>query len=210
MRSRTSSFAFKDKPRNVREVGEQLGANLVVEGSVLRSGNRLRIDARLVQVAGDVPLWAERFDRELNDLFAIQDEISRAIVNKLRLTLGTGQRRYDTNVDTYILYLKARALVGRRGEQTPGQRLNCSSRLSRAIPRLPRRTQAWQTRMGSCPTQPSRQALSRPRFRSCSRRPTRLWNLTSSWPKGMRRWDSSMRASTTGRTRRNRFGAPSR
>ena len=117
VRSRTSSFAFKNKQRNVRAVGEQLGANLVVEGSVLRSGNRLRINARLVQVAGDVPLWAESFDRELNDIFAIQDEISRAIVNKLRLTLGTGQRRYDSDVDTYILYLKARALVGRRGEQ---------------------------------------------------------------------------------------------
>jgi TolB-like protein/Tfp pilus assembly protein PilF len=117
VRSRTSSFAFKDKQRNVGEVGEELGANLVVEGSVLRSGNRLRINARLVQVAGDVPLWAESFDRELDDIFAIQDEISRAIVNKLRLKLGTGQRRYDSDVDTYILYLKARALVGRRGER---------------------------------------------------------------------------------------------
>ena len=115
VRSRTSSFAFKNGPRNLREVGEQLGANLVVEGSVSRSGNRLRVDAQLVQVAGDVPLWAERFDRELNDLFAIQSEISRAIVNKLRLTLGTGQRRYDINIDAYILYLKARARLGRRG-----------------------------------------------------------------------------------------------
>jgi eukaryotic-like serine/threonine-protein kinase len=115
VRSPTSSFAFRDKPRNLREVGERLGANLVVEGSVMRSGNKLRIDARLVQVAGDVPLWAERFDRELDDVFAIQDEISRAIVHKLRLTLGTSQRRYDSDIDTYILYLKARALVARRG-----------------------------------------------------------------------------------------------
>jgi TolB-like protein/Tfp pilus assembly protein PilF/predicted Ser/Thr protein kinase len=115
VRSQTSSFAFKDKPRNLRDVGEQLGANLVVEGSVLRSGNRLRINAQLVQVAGDVPLWAERFDRELEDVFAIQEEISRAIVNKLRLTLRTGQRRYDIDIATYHLYLKARALVGRRG-----------------------------------------------------------------------------------------------
>jgi serine/threonine-protein kinase len=115
VRSRTSSFAFKDKPRNLREVGEQLGANLVLEGSVTRTGNKLRIDARLVQVAGDVPMWAERFDRELHDVFAVQDDISRAIVNKLRLTPATGQRRYDSNIDTYILYLKARALVARRG-----------------------------------------------------------------------------------------------
>ena len=117
VRSRTSSFAFKNRPRNLREVGEQLGANLVVEGAVSRSENRLRVNAQLIQVAGDVPLWAEQFDREINDLFAIQSDISRAIVNKLRLSLSVGQRRYDVNIDTYIFYLKARALVGRRGEQ---------------------------------------------------------------------------------------------
>jgi TolB-like protein/predicted Ser/Thr protein kinase len=115
VRSRTSSFAFKGKPRSLREVGEQLGANLVVEGSVLRSDNRLRINVQLVRVDGDVPLWAERFDRELTDTFAIQDEISRAIVNKLRLTVRSGQRRYDINVDTYNLYLKGRALLVRGG-----------------------------------------------------------------------------------------------
>ena len=100
VRSRTSSFAFKDKPRNLRDIGEQLGVNLIVEGSIMRSGSRLQINAQLVQVAGDVPLWAERFDRELNDIFAIQDEISRAIVNKLALTLGNSQRRYETNLET--------------------------------------------------------------------------------------------------------------
>jgi TolB-like protein len=115
VRSRTSSFAFKDKPRNLRNIGDQLGANLVVEGSVLRAGNSLRINVQLVQVAGDMALWADRFDRELKDIFAIQDEISRAIVNKLRLTLGRGQRRYNTNLEAYELYLKARALVDRRG-----------------------------------------------------------------------------------------------
>jgi TolB-like protein len=113
VRSRTSSFAFKDKPRNVREVGEQLAVNLVVEGSVLRAGNQLRVNAQLVLVAGDVPLWAERFDRELKDVFAIQDEISRAIVNKLRLTLGRGQRHYETNTEAYELYLKGRTLLER-------------------------------------------------------------------------------------------------
>ncbi len=113
VRSRTSSFAFKDKPRNVREVGQQLGANLVVEGSVLRAGNKLRVNAQLIQVAGDVPLWSDSFDRELKDIFAIQDEISLAIVNKLRLTLGRGQRRYDTNVEAYELYLKGLTLLER-------------------------------------------------------------------------------------------------
>jgi serine/threonine-protein kinase len=115
VRSRTSSFAFKGKPRNLREVGQQLGVNLVVDGSVMRSGSKLRINAQLIQIAGDVPLWSDRFDRELRDVFAIQDEISRAIVDKLRLTLGRGQRRYDTNLEAYELYLKGRALVARRG-----------------------------------------------------------------------------------------------
>jgi TolB-like protein len=114
VRSQTSSFAYRDKPRNVRDVGKELGVNLVVEGSVLRSGNRLRINAQMIQVSDDAPLWSDRFDRDLNDVFAIQDEISRAIVNKLRLTLGRGQRRYDTNLAAYDLFLRARALVNRR------------------------------------------------------------------------------------------------
>jgi tetratricopeptide (TPR) repeat protein len=96
-------------------VGEQLNANLVLEASVLRAGAQLRINAQLVRAADDIPLWSGRFDRELKDIFAIQDEISRAIVNELRLKLGRGQRRYDTNVEAYELYLKGRALVGRRG-----------------------------------------------------------------------------------------------
>jgi TolB-like protein/tRNA A-37 threonylcarbamoyl transferase component Bud32 len=111
VRSRTSSFMFKDKPRNVRDVGRQLQANLVVEGSVLRSEGHLRINAQLVRAADDTPLWSGRFDRELKDVFAIQDEISRSIVNELRLKLGRGQRRYNTNLEAYDLYLRARALL---------------------------------------------------------------------------------------------------
>jgi TolB-like protein/Tfp pilus assembly protein PilF len=111
VRSRTSSFTFKHKPRSLRDVGEQLAANLVVEGSVLRSEGRLRINAQLVRVADDTPLWSERFDRELKDVFAIQDEISQSIVNALRLRLGQSQRRYSTNLQAYDAYLKARALI---------------------------------------------------------------------------------------------------
>ncbi|HJU42890.1 MAG TPA: protein kinase [Vicinamibacterales bacterium] len=114
VRSRTSSFALKDKPRDLRDVGRQLGVNLVVEGSVMRSGSRLRIHAQLVQVAGDVALWAKRFDREITDVFAIQDEISRAIVNQLRLTLGAGPRRYDTNFEAYEAYLRGRYFWNQR------------------------------------------------------------------------------------------------
>lgn len=114
VRSRTSSFAFKDRPRNIHEVGVQLVVNLVLEGSVLRSGDKLRINAQLVRVSDDVPLWSERFDRELKDVFAIQDEISRGIVNSLRLKLGGGQRRYETSVEAYEYYLRAHTDIASR------------------------------------------------------------------------------------------------
>lgn len=111
VRSRSSSFAFKGKPRNAREVGRQLEANYILEGSVLRSGQKLRFNVQLVRVRDDFPLWSLKFDREVTDVFAIQDEISRAIVNHLRLKLGRGRRRYETNVEAYDLYLRARALT---------------------------------------------------------------------------------------------------
>ena len=120
VKSRTSSFAFKDRPRNIHEVGTQLAANLVLEGSVLRSGGKLRINAQLVRVSDDFPLWSARYDRELKDVFAIQDEISRSIVNELRLKLGSGQRRYNTNLEAYDLYLKAEA--SEKNLRTPSRR----------------------------------------------------------------------------------------
>lgn len=110
VRSRTSSFAFKGKPTNVRDVARQLNVDYILEGSVLRDGSHLRINAQLVRTRDDVPLWADEFDRQLSDVFAIQDEISRGIVNNLRLKLGQGRRRYETNVEAYDLYLRGRAL----------------------------------------------------------------------------------------------------
>jgi TolB-like protein len=110
VRSRTSSFVFKNAPRNLGEVGKQLDVDYVVEGSVLRDGGRLRINAQLVRVRDDFMLWSGRFDREQTDIFAIQDEISLAVVNNLRLKLGHTRRRYETSVEAYDLYLQAQAL----------------------------------------------------------------------------------------------------
>jgi eukaryotic-like serine/threonine-protein kinase len=121
VRSQTSSFFFKDRPRDVREVAKQLQVGLVVEAYVQRIGKQLRINAQLVRVPDDVPVWSKRFDRTLDDVFAIQDEISLAIVNELRLTLGRGQRRYQTNLAAYDLYLRGRALVARRGIESAEQ-----------------------------------------------------------------------------------------
>jgi TolB-like protein/cytochrome c-type biogenesis protein CcmH/NrfG len=121
VRSQTSSFFFKNRPRDLREVAKQLQVALVVEAYVQRIGNQLRINAQLVRVPDDVPVWSNRFDRTLDDVFAIQDEISLAIVNELRLTLGRGQRRYQTNLAAYDLYLRGRALVARRGTESAEQ-----------------------------------------------------------------------------------------
>ena len=110
VRSQTSSFAFKGKARDVREAGKQLQADYILEGSVMRAGQQLRINAQLIRVRDDFPLWSGRFDCELTDVFAIQDEISRGIVNSLRLKLGRGRRRYETSTEAYDLYLRARAL----------------------------------------------------------------------------------------------------
>jgi TolB-like protein/tetratricopeptide (TPR) repeat protein len=122
VRSHTSSFVFKGKPRNVREAGEQLHSEYILEGSVLRTGQQLRIIAELVRVRDDVPLWSGRFDRELTDVVAIQDEISRGIVNSLRLKLGGGRRRYETSAEAYDLYLRDRSLLRLPGQLPPGAR----------------------------------------------------------------------------------------
>src|SRR5262245_49749240 len=115
VRSQTSSFAFKGKPRNVREAGKQLEADYILEGSVQRAGQQLRINTQFIRVRDDLPLWSGKFDRELTDVFAIQDEISRGIVNGLRLKLGRGRRRYETSAEAYDLYLRGRALGIQRG-----------------------------------------------------------------------------------------------
>jgi adenylate cyclase len=110
VRSRTSSFAMKGRSRNIRYAGQQLRADYILEGSVLRAGHQLRINVQLVRVRDDFPLWSGTYGRESTDVFAIQEEISRGIVNNLRLKLfGQGRRQYETSVEAYDLYLHARA-----------------------------------------------------------------------------------------------------
>lgn len=107
VRSRTSSFALKGKLLNVGEAGQQLGADYLVEGSVMHAGDQLRINVAFIRVRDDFRLWSGQFDRKLTDVFAIQDEISRGIVNSLRLNVGGG-RRYETNLEAYEFYFRGR------------------------------------------------------------------------------------------------------
>jgi len=113
VKSQTSSFALKNKQNDLHTVGTQLGVNLVLEGSVLRVDNKLRVDVQLVRVSDDNSVWSGSYERQLSDVFAVQNEISRSIVDQLRLKLGRGQRRYNTNLEAYDLYLRARALANR-------------------------------------------------------------------------------------------------
>jgi TolB-like protein/Tfp pilus assembly protein PilF len=115
VRSAASSLTLKGKHSSAREAGAQLQADYILEGAALRSGQKLRVNVRLVRVRDDSPLWSQTYDREVTDVFAIQDEISRHIVNNLRLKLGNGRRRYEASVDAYDLYLRARSLAIQRG-----------------------------------------------------------------------------------------------
>ena len=85
VKSGSSSFVFKGKAVDAREAGRQLGCDLVLEGTLLRGDDRLRLNIQLVRVADDVPVWSQQYDRAMRDIFTVQDEVSRAIVNELRL-----------------------------------------------------------------------------------------------------------------------------
>lgn len=111
VKSRGSSFELKDKTLSPREAGKRLGAGLILEGSVLREGNQLRVDVELVRAADDETMWSARYDRELKDVFAIQNEISLSIVNELRLRNVGQRRRYNTDIETYDIYLQAETLA---------------------------------------------------------------------------------------------------
>ena len=91
--ARNSSFAYKGKATNVRQVGEELGVRYVLEGSVRKAGNRVRITAQLIEAASDKHLWAERYDRDMDDLFAVQDEVNQRIVATLAPTLEASERK---------------------------------------------------------------------------------------------------------------------
>jgi eukaryotic-like serine/threonine-protein kinase len=117
--SRTSVFALKGVREDVRALGARLDVSAVLEGSVRRAGNRLRITAQLTSVRDGRTLWSERYDRELADVFAIQDEIARTIVDTLRATLlqelgDPTPVRYTANLRAYTLYLKGRYSWNRR------------------------------------------------------------------------------------------------
>ena len=124
--ARTSAFFFKGKTADIREIGSKLNVQTVLEGSVQKAGNRLRITAQLINAADGFHLWSEKFDRTLEDVFSIQDEISSAIVEALRLKLSVQEKmkmevHQISNAKAYEYYLRANYNIWRFKEEFLGQ-----------------------------------------------------------------------------------------
>ena len=120
--SRTSSFSFKGKNEDIREIGRKLQVGTVLEGSVRKSGKRLRVTAQLVNAGDNSQLWAERYDRELEDVFEIQDEIASSIVAALRVVLTDDEKKQieqipTANVEAYDFYLRGRQFFHQHGRR---------------------------------------------------------------------------------------------
>jgi TolB-like protein/Tfp pilus assembly protein PilF len=106
--ARTSSFSFKGKAVEISEIGARLRVSNVLEGSVRRAGDRVRVTVQLVDARNGFHLWSERYDRQMKDLFDVQDEIARAITERLKVSLSAGVIRSTENPEAYALYLKGR------------------------------------------------------------------------------------------------------
>jgi len=120
--SRAVVLGYRDKPVTAGQVGKELGASYVLSGSLRRAGNRLRINAQLVDAATDFPLWSERYDREMADVFEVQDEIASKIAAALRITLSPQEQQAlkakpTENLQAYDLYLRGRNYARRVGRQ---------------------------------------------------------------------------------------------
>jgi TolB-like protein/Tfp pilus assembly protein PilF len=141
--ARTSSFSFKGKHVDLRVIGEQLNVRTVLEGSVRKSGNRLRITAQLVNAADGYHLWSETYDREMKDVFAIQEEIAKSIAQRLEVTLDFDQRplfRAGTdNLEAFKFYTQGRSLFFQRGPHV----IRSVERCKQAVALDPKYALAW-------------------------------------------------------------------
>jgi len=133
--SRTSSFAYKGRNVDIREVGRELGVETVLEGSVRQAGDQVRITAQLIDAETGFHLWSETYERRLEDIFQVQDEIAAAIVDKLRIELAPQEQKFAVrdkaptqNVEAYQLYLQGRAAWKRRGEDNLKQAIDLYQR----------------------------------------------------------------------------------
>jgi len=114
--ARTSAFAFKGKEQDIRRIAEALDVSNILEGSVRKAGDKIRITAQFIKAEDGSHLWSERYDRDMNDVFEIQDEIATAITNALQTKLSVtklARQRYEPNIKAHEAYLKARYFFGK-------------------------------------------------------------------------------------------------
>jgi serine/threonine protein kinase len=128
--ARTSAFSFKGKNEDIREIGRRLNVESILEGSIQKSGNRLRVTTQLVCVSDGYHLWSDRFDRNIKDVFSVQDEISMAVVEKLKVELLEGEKervtkRHTRDEKAYELYLKGRYHWNRRSPKDMVLAVDC-------------------------------------------------------------------------------------
>src|SRR5262249_49923908 len=146
--SRNTAFGYRGKTVDIKQIARQLGVSHVLEGSVRKSGNRVRITAQLIEASTDNHIWADRYDRDLSDIFALQDEISEAIVAALKLKLMPEEKkaieqRGTTNLEAYNLFLMARQL-STGGNYGNARRSEAIIRLcQRAVEIDPNYARAW-------------------------------------------------------------------
>jgi len=126
--ARSSSFFFKGKATEMSEIATKLGVANVLEGSVRRAGSRVRVTVRLVDVKNGYQLWSERYDRQMEDIFDVQDEIARAITERLKVTIGGGVKVSTKNLEAYELYLKGRHYWHQRSPTTLRLAIQCFER----------------------------------------------------------------------------------
>ena len=138
--ARTSSFSFKGKGAELSEIGVKLRVANILEGSVRRAGNRVRVTVQLVDARNGFHLWSERYDRQMEDIFEVQDEIARVIAERLKVTLRGGAKRSTNNLEAYELYLKGRHHWHQRAPSTLRVAIQC---FEQAIQVDPRYALAW-------------------------------------------------------------------
>jgi adenylate cyclase len=135
--ARNSTFIYKGKPVDVRQIGRELGVRYVLEGSVRKAGNRVRVTGQLIDATNGAHIWADRFDRDLTDIFAVQDELTQEIISALKIKLSAGEKARiagggTMNVDAHDFFLRGRELVS-GNKRDKGMFVEANACLRRAI-----------------------------------------------------------------------------
>ena len=190
--ARGSAFSFRGKEIDVREIGRLLNVDTILEGSIQKVGDRLRVTAQLIDAGNGFHFWSERFERRMTDIFAIQDEITLSIVKQLKVELLAKERvavlaRRHESLESYNLYLKGRFYWAQRPQgiakaiESFEQAIEKDSTFRVRVRALPTATPPW----GHGRTEPCTRSR---QWQGRKRRRPRHWNSTTVWLKRTRRW----------------------